>query len=238
MTEKAMEPFGLALKDYYDGKEHVSVIFHRDDGLLDDMLIKPYFRGPSEFSIIENKALDLCKGKILDLGAGVGPHSLELQKRNFDVIAIDISPHACEIMVKRGVNNVQCSSIYNLKMANLDTILLLGRAIGFVETLDGMKHFLSHCKSLFNNEGIILFDSLDVRITKRQDHLDYQERNRKLGRYIGEIGCQMEYKSILGEKFQILHIDPDALNTCALETGWNYEIVYMEETGHYLAKLY
>ena len=31
MTEKAMEPFGLALKDYYNGKKRAKVIFYRDD---------------------------------------------------------------------------------------------------------------------------------------------------------------------------------------------------------------
>jgi 2-polyprenyl-3-methyl-5-hydroxy-6-metoxy-1,4-benzoquinol methylase len=137
-----MEPFGLALKDYWDGNNLAKVIFHRDDGLVDDYFVSQCFRKPEDFSELEKKALESCFGKVLDLCAGVGPHSLKLQKMGFEVYPIDISTEACEIMKKRGLKNVLCSDVYDLQKGNFDTILLMGRAIGFVEDLAGMAKFL------------------------------------------------------------------------------------------------
>ncbi|MFX1371853.1 MAG: class I SAM-dependent methyltransferase [Promethearchaeota archaeon] len=238
MMLKAMEPLGLALKDFYSGKKRAKVIFYRDDGLKSELLIRTFFRTSNYFSNLEKQALELCKGKILDIGAGVGPHSLELQKIGLEVHALDISPQACEIMKQQGVKHVHCSNIYDLDLDSFDTILLLGRSIGFVENLNGMKKFLNYCKTLLNPSGIILFDSIDIRATKEKIHLDYHERNRKFGRYIGEIGCQIKYKGKLGEKFQLLYIDPDTLKECAQKVGLLCKILYKEENGNYLANIF
>jgi hypothetical protein len=238
LSNKSMEPFGLALKDYFEGKRDVKIIFHRDDGLKDENFVSHYFRNKKEYSPFECHALRLCYGKVLDIGAGVGPDSLELQSLGLNVLAIDISSHACDIMKKRGVKNVKCTSVYNLDEKNFDTIILIGRSIGFVEDISGLKKFLNYCKSLLNSDGQILLDSLDVRKTTNPDHLAYQERNRKLGHYFGEIGLQMEYKGSLGEKFKLLHVDPQTLNHCAEEIGWSCEILDEEENGNYLARIF
>ncbi len=95
-----MEPFDLALKAYWEGDKSAKVLFHRDDGLIDDYYVGHCFRKPEDFSDLEKHALEMCKGKVLDLGAGVGPHSLQLQKEGLEVYAMDISKEACEIMEK------------------------------------------------------------------------------------------------------------------------------------------
>jgi 2-polyprenyl-3-methyl-5-hydroxy-6-metoxy-1,4-benzoquinol methylase len=233
-----MEPFGLALKAYWEGNKLAKVIFHRDDGLVDDYFVSDCFRKPEDFSELEKKALESCFGKVLDLCAGVGPHSLKLQKMGFEVYAIDISTEACEIMKKRGLKKVLCSDVYNLQKGNFDTILLMGHAIGFVEDLAGMARFLRHCEKLLSSKGIILLDSLDVRVTSEPDHLAYQKRNRKIGRYFGVIGLQMEYNGQYGQKFKLLHIDPDTLNNIAEELDWKFKILHKEEKGDYLAKIF
>ena len=237
---KAMEPFGLVLTDYYNGKEVGDLIMHRDDGLKEDHPVEYYFREPSEFSIIEKEALKLCKGKILDIGAGVGPHSLELQKLGLSVFSIDVSPHVCNIMKKRGLKNVECMSFYefyNIHERKFDTILLLGRSIGFVENLNGLKKFLNQCKSLLNKNGNIIFDSTDIRPTTKPIHLAYQKKNQDEGRYLGEIRLQMEYKGLMGDYFQILHVDPDSLAEVVLESKMKYDMVLKEETS-YLVRIF
>ncbi|MHA2324289.1 MAG: class I SAM-dependent methyltransferase [Promethearchaeota archaeon] len=237
MNLKSMEPFGLALEEFYNGNKQAKVIFHRDDGLKDDYFVSQCFRSEKDFSTIERQAVDLCYGRVLDVGAGVGPHSLELQKMGLEVCALDISPQACDIMEKRGVKNVECTDVYEIDEKNFDTILLMGRAIGFAEDLSGLKKFLEFCKVLLNPKGQILLDYLDVRSTTDPDHLAYQEKSRQLGRYIGVIGLQMEYKGSFGEKFKLLHVDPGTLIKCAQETGWICNIL-KNENGNYLAKIF
>ncbi|MFX1344500.1 MAG: class I SAM-dependent methyltransferase [Promethearchaeota archaeon] len=238
MSQKSMEPFGLALKDYFEGNKQAKVIFHRDDGLREELYIFPYFRTEKDFSVIEKQAIALCRGKVLDIGAGAGPHSLELQNIGLDVYAIDISSNACEVMKKRGVLNVKCSTVYDLKEKTFDIILIMGRSIGFVENLSGLRKFLNFSKDLLNPDGFILLDSYDVRITTNQIHLAYQNENTKSGRYFGEIRLQIEYKDQLGEKFQILFVDPHTLTNIAKELGWSCDILCKEKSGDYLAKIY
>lgn len=140
-------------------------------------------------------------------------------------------------MKKRGVINVKCSSIYDLIDETFDTILLMGRSIGFVEDLSGLKNFLIYCKDLLKSGGIILLDSLDVQHTTNEIHLAYQEKNLRLGRYVGEIIFQIEYKGLFGEKFQILHVDPLTLTNIVNEMGWECKILIKEKNGAYLAKI-
>ena len=232
-----MEPFGEALEDFYNGKKNAEITLIRDDGLEFNVPIEYFFRSPKDFSNVEKQAIRLCKGKVIEIGAGVGPHSLELQRLGFEVYAIDISSHACNIMKKRGLKNVQCTDFYNFKMDSFDTILLLGRSIGFVGNLNGLKKFLSYCKTRLNPKGIIILDSLDIRLIEEQIYLNYQERNRKLGKYIGEATFQIKYKSSMGDKFQNLQIDPDTLKEITLELGLSCKILCKEEDGMYLAEI-
>ncbi|MFW9970671.1 MAG: SAM-dependent methyltransferase, partial [Candidatus Odinarchaeota archaeon] len=148
----------------------------------------------------------------------------------------DISSHACEIMKKRGVKNVQCTDFYNVTMDSFDTILLLGRSIGFVGNLKGIKKFLSYCKTRLNPEGIIILDSIDMCSIQEQVYLNYIERNRKLGKYIGEGSLQMKYNNILGDKFQNVQIDPNTLKEITQELGLSCKIL-CEEDGQYLAQI-
>ena len=237
MTKKAFEPFGIALEDFYNGKKGVEITLCRDDGIEWNVPIEYFFRGPENFSNIEKQALQLCKGRVLDIGAGVGPHALELQKLGLEVYAIDISSHACRIMKKRGIKNVQCTDFYNLKTVSFDTILLLGRSIGFVENLNGMKKFLSYCKTLLNPEGIIILDSIDFPSIKEQIIVEYQERNRKLGKYGGVMVYQIKYKNIMGDKIQNLQVDPDTLKEITLEMGLSSKILGKDENENYLAMI-
>src|SRR5574342_584041 len=103
MNLNAMSPYDQALWDLYEGDRSSPLVVRREDGLESELQMQSFFRNPTEFSPIETKALDLCKGTVLDAGAGTGSHSLELQKRGHQVLAIDVAPHAVEIMKMRGV---------------------------------------------------------------------------------------------------------------------------------------
>ena len=237
MDPNAMEPYGSALLDFFNGESSAHVVEYRDDGLKGDLSIGIFFRKPSDFSPIEQTALDLCRGRVLDAGAGTGCHSLVLQERGLSVCAIDVCPQAVEIMVKRGVNEVHCTDIFEFTGGPFDTMLMMLHGIGMVETLSGLDSFLGDVHRLLKSNGQILFDSLDVRCTDHPRHLAYQEANRRAGRYIGEMRMQFEYKGQTGPPFGWLHVDPETLMDHAKKTGWSCEIIRQEEDGDYLARL-
>jgi SAM-dependent methyltransferase len=238
MNKNAMTLYGLALLDFYNGNRDSFVTLHRDDDEKFDLPISIFFNDEHNFSVIEMKALELCVGNVLDVGAGTGRHSLFLQHNGVNTCSIDISPEAIEIMQKRGMKNVTCESFFDFNNGKFDTILLLLHGIGMVENLDGFRRFLIHAEQLLNPGGIIVFDALDVRCTKDPKNLEYHERNRKLNRYIGEIHMQFEYKGVVGEPYSWLHIDPDTLENEISKTGWTLEIAHCEPTGDYLVKLF
>ncbi len=86
--------FGKALLDYQTGNYSEDIVTSTNIS-DEDVLPLPYlFREFKDMPKLEQKALELCKGSILDVGCGAGSHSLYLQENNFEVKAIDISKGA------------------------------------------------------------------------------------------------------------------------------------------------
>jgi 2-polyprenyl-3-methyl-5-hydroxy-6-metoxy-1,4-benzoquinol methylase len=237
MESGSMEPYASALVDFFNGDASAKFMIHRDDRQrLDEVPVAVFFQEPTDFPPLEQTALELCYGNVLDIGAGAGRHSLALQESGLSVCAIDISSKVVEIMQKRGVKDARCISIFDFEEGPFDTLLIMMHGIGMVETLDGLKRFLEHAHKLVKPDGQILLDSLDVRCTDDPVHLAYHERNRQAGRYFGEMHLQFEYKGQKGQPLIWLHVDPETLANSASEAGWRCQIIYQEE-GNYLARL-
>ena len=181
--------------------------------------------------------MDLCRGYVLDIGAGAGCHSLALQDRGIRVLAIDISSHAIEVMAKRGVKEVRQADVFEFCERKFDTLLMMMHGIGIVGNLPGLDRFLAHAHKLLKPDGQIVFDSFDVCCTDDSKNLAYQKANRQSGIYFGEVRTRIEYKRQIGPFFNWLNIDPETLNDHANRFGWSCQIVCCEDTGDYLAEL-
>jgi SAM-dependent methyltransferase len=237
MDPNALKPHGLALHAYFHGQSAARLTIRRDDGLEDSVPVSHFFRPPAEFSAIEQTALERCRGRVLDVGAGSGMHSLVLQSKGMTVTAVDISPLAVEIMVQRGVRDVQCADILGFLGGPFDSILLLGHGVGMVEDLPGLDRFLTHARGLTGSDGLLLLHSLDVRQTEDPKHLAYHETNLRAGRYVGEIRIRFEYEGQSGPYCSWLQVDMQTLQQRAESTGWNCEMILERGGGDYLACL-
>lgn len=236
MNSECMQPYAKSLLDYLGGDETAEVMVRRDDGHTDRLLASFFFRGPLDFSAIERKALESCKGRVLDVGGGAGPHSLVLQEAGFEVCAIDISPECCEVMRKRGVVDVRCEDVFDFEEKPFDTLLIMDKGIGMVETLPKLSELLERVGELTKPGGQILLDSINVARTTKKEHLEYHERMRRAGRFFGEVRLRFEYKGLIGPEFGWLHVDPDALAQQASVVGWSCKTA-LEDEGEYLARL-
>jgi SAM-dependent methyltransferase len=237
MQAEAMDPHGMALLDFFNGETEAQVLIHRDDGLVSELAASAFFREPTDFSPLEQAALALCRGRVLDVGAGAGAHSLVLQERGFSVCAIDISMHAVKVMKRRGIHDARCVSIDELGGERFDTLLMMMHGIGLVQTLSGLDRFLRDISRLLNPEGQIVVDSLDCQYNKDPVHLAYLEANRQAGRYYGEMRMWFEYKDRRGPLCGWLHVDPETMAEHAERAGWMCEIVHQAQNGDYLARL-
>lgn len=75
-----MDTYSQALQNYHKGKEPDYYEIVRVDGYSSIVPTSVFF-DDSNFSKVELLALDACRGKTLDVGAGAGRHSLELQRK-------------------------------------------------------------------------------------------------------------------------------------------------------------
>jgi SAM-dependent methyltransferase len=236
ISVEAMKPFGLALMDYVAGEKEAILTLGREDDEKGFLPVAEFFR-EADAEPLEKLALDNCQGRVLDIGAGAGIHSLYLQNRGFSVCALDILPEACKVMWDRGIREVFCGTPYEYEGESFGTLLLMGRSIGNVETLAGLDDFLTDVRRLVKPGGRIILNSADVRITDNPQHLAYHEFARRIGRYIGELRIYLEYKGVKGPMFGLLHVDPGTLAEHAATTGWSCDILFEGKEGNYLACL-
>jgi SAM-dependent methyltransferase len=232
-----MEPFGRAIRAYVEGDSRAELVLLRDDGLEGAIPVSQFFRDEPDFNEMEKRALELSRGRVLDIGAGSGSLSVALERRGLAVTAMDINEDSAAIVRARGIANVRLADLSDFEGGPFDTLLMIGHAIGMVETIAGLKRFLSRAHSLVAPGGQILLDSLDVRATDDPRHLAYHEANRKAGRYIGEIRMRIGFEGREGPSYGWLQVDAETLAEHAGEAGWRCEILYREGNGNYLARL-
>ena len=231
------DPMGAAIRDYQNkGKaSRLRVLSSMFDE--DEMPVAHLFRTFNQMPRLEQKALSMAKGRVLDIGAGSGCHALALQERGLEVKAIDISPLSCEVMSERGVKDVECVNLFNQQLqGKYDTLLLLMNGTGIAGKLNRLSMLLNRLKELLAEGGQILIDSSDLKyIYENEDGSMDIDLNAP---YYGEVDYQMQYKNIKGEPFDWLYTDPMLLASISKQCALNCEIVEEGENYDFLARLF
>ncbi len=224
-----MDPMGRAIADYFKTRKADRLRVFSPMFEEDEIPLRTLFRTYKSMPGIEQKALDMAKGRTLDVGAASGCHSLVIQKKGIDVTAIDISPLYVETMKQRGVKNVREQDFFTLEGQQYDTILMLMNGIGIVGTLDRMPEFFKLLDKILAPGGQVLCDSSDISYVFEGDMPDMD--------YYGEQSFQMQYKDTIGESFPWLYIDVDTLKQVAEENGYAAEVIAEGEHYDYLARI-
>lgn len=231
------DPMGAAIADYYaNGKATKLRVFSSmfDE---DEIPVKQLFRNFDQMPEAEREALRISTGKILDVGAGSGCHSLALQEMGKEVKAIDISPLSIETMQKRGVKNVALQNFFSQQFTgSFDTILLLMNGSGIVGRIANLPIFFQTIKRLLAPGGCVLMDSSDLRYLFEDEdgNLDIDPEDD----YYGEVDFRMQYKNIKGDSFDWLYIDFQTLSLHAANNGFKAEMIKEGEHFDYLAKIH
>jgi SAM-dependent methyltransferase len=221
---------GQALFNYFGQKSKSKLWIHNKYGPKENMPLATYFRNEEDMPDLEWLAIEQCRGKVLDIGAGAGSHALLLQEWEKEVTAIDISPLAVEVMKIRGVNDVFEADIFTYNSQKFDTLLLLMNGIGLAGSIDNLKPLLVHFKELLADGGQLLFDSSDIAYLYESDQLPKDS-------YYGEIWYQYEYEKQKSEWFPWLYIDEHTMQDIATAAGYTMEVLMEDEFGQYLARL-
>jgi len=203
------EPHARALLAFERGDRDASILVIDDLGDTEALPASWFFRDEGRFPPLERRALELCEGRVLDLGAGAGCHALVLQERGHPVCAVEILPELVELLQRREVTDARTGSVFTPPAGRWDPG---GRIIA--DSTD-MRRFATGWRS----EG-------GIRLALRED-----------GRYVGEIQFQLEFAGRRGDPFSQLYVDPDTLSDLARRAGWEVEIVDQGENGAFLSRL-
>lgn len=192
-----LDAFGQALLACLN-KKTSNYVLQRDDGYRERQNAKAYFTEYKSWPGYEKRILSFAHGRILDIGAGAGRHSLYLQKMGLEVHAIDISPGAVEVMKKRGTRNVYLMSLNELTNffpANyFDSILLLGNNLGLTGGPKGIEKLLAVLDKISSPNAKVLASIINPQKTDKAEHLLYQKYNREKKLPPGLIKIKAEYE--------------------------------------------
>ncbi len=225
----AQVPLGTALRDHFQSGISRPILVRRREEFEYSIESRDFFRLDGRLESLDECALELSRGRVLDVGAGAGRHSLILQERGVDVTAVDLSPLCVEIMRGRGVRDARILDVFHLEEISserFDTILFLMQSIGIAGSVFGLERLLHSLDPLLARGGQILLDS---------SALPGME-----GATAGEtrgVEVSFRYRGLRGEVFSWLYIGENALAEATHRVGWNCEIVTQLATGEYLARL-
>jgi SAM-dependent methyltransferase len=232
---KLKDLFGKALLDYHNENYTEDLITSTNISDEDELPLAYLFRDYEDMPKLEQKALKLAKGTVLDVGCGTGNHSLYLQKKGLNVKAIDISKGAVKVARSRGVLEVKMMNILD-ETLKFDTILMLMNGTGIFQELSNTSKYLMHLKSLLNANGQILIDSSDIKYMYEDDNDGgyWQNMNAK---YYGELDYFLSYKGEQELPMKWLYLDFETLETACKNVGLNCELILEGEHYDYLARL-
>ena len=229
--------FGKAILDFQTNNAPEDLTTETTISDEDEMSVAYLFRSYKEMPALEQKALQLTKGKVLDVGCGAGAHSLYLQnEKNLEVHSIDISSNAVAACTLRGLKNVHVQNILEIDSTTsankYDTIFLLMNGTGIFGTLKNTAQYLQKLKSLLKPDGQILIDSSDIIYMFDADE-DGAYQIPANG-YYGELQFTLRYKGQKEEPFPWLYLDYNTLQNAAFANGLRCELILEGEHYDYL----
>ncbi len=236
--QRCWAPLGRALADYHRDAVPAEFTVHSDLWADEATSVEEFYRPDhQELPELEVRALTLCRGRTLDLGAGAGRHALELQHRDLPVTAIDVAPEAVEVMSSRGVRDARLGSLDAVEGEKFDTILLLMHGIGVVGTLQGLAALLDTAQRLLNDGGQIICDSADLAAVIPALLEGSQSDGDGRESYYGEVEFRLSYGDREGQPYPWLFVDFDTLDRYGRAAGFECTIEARGARAAYLARL-
>jgi len=233
MLRDSQDAYGHLVLDYLKRGRGQEIV-EREDGLLDPSRTLPgyYFADFRSWAAHERKAMRFVKGRVLDIGCGVGRVALYLQKRGFDVSGIDISPLAVKVCKLRGLKKVTVLSISNIgaTLGKFDTLLMFGNNFGLFGSFSRARLLLRRLYEVTSDDARIIAESTDPYKTRDPAHLAYQRLNRSKGRMSGQVRIRVRYRTYMTPWFDYLLVSKREMHRIMIGTGWRIER-FIDSTG-------
>ena len=228
-----LAPFELALLAHHSVDVGGELRLRSSLGEDEALPVGFFFRAEHRMLDFERYALDLCRGRVLDLGAGAGPHTLALQGKGRRVVAVEGSPRLAGLLKARGAASVVCADFRYWWRPGFDTVLMLMNGLGPVGTLAGLDRFLRHAGRFLAPGGQLLVDGAAAGPGAPTGATPWPPS----GDYAGQAWIELSYAGRTGRPFRELYVDLETLARAAAAAGWRCEVAFEGDDGAYLARL-
>ena len=187
----------------------------------------------------ERAVLRFVEGRVLDVGAGAGRHSLDAQARGLEVVAIDVSPGAVEVCRLRGVTDVRLLPLAAVdeSLSRFDTVLMMCGNFGLVGSAEEAMVILRGLHAITAPTGRIVLDSVDPYVDADAADLAYEAQNRARGLMAGQVRIRIRYGERVNPWFDLLNLSASELESLAQASGWRLAEVVEGEPPDYYAVL-
>ncbi len=229
----ALAPYVSALLAHAAGDTAGELRLRSSLGEDEAFPVEFFFRSENRMLDFERYALDLCRGRVLDLGAGAGPHTVALQAKKRSVVALEGSPTLARLLKARGAASVVCADFRYWWQAGFDTVLMLMNGLGPVGTLAGLDRFLRHARRFPAPGGQLLIDGAEAIPGEARRSGPWPPA----GGYAGQAWIELSHAGRVGRPFRELYIDLETLARHAAAAGWRCEVAFEAEEAAYLARL-
>jgi SAM-dependent methyltransferase len=231
-VDPSHDAYGQLLVSAFEGEDVVEIV-ERDDGFISasalgpKLYLAPFRRWPSH----HRRAMRYAKGRVLDVGAGAGRVSLHLQERGHEVVAIDNSPGAIDVCLRRGVRDARVLAFdaVDESIGTFNTIVLLGNNFGLFGSPTKAKRLLRRLHRMTSDDACIIVESRDVEQRGGSDspwHRRYQERNIARGRLPGQIRIRVRFRDVIGPWMDYPMVSPDQLREILVGMRWQVAHVF------------
>jgi len=190
-----------------------------------------FFADHSDWAEPERAAFEYVQGRVLDIGAGAGRHSLAVQRRRLEAVAIDISPGAVEVCRGRGVRDARLLPLAGIdeSLGTFDTVLLMCGNFGLAGSAEETMALLKRLHSLTDPGARIVLDTVDPYVDNDEADLAYLDRNRERGRMPGQVTIRIRYRGLATPWYDLLCVSASELEALVEGTGWH--AIMLQEDG-------
>ena len=223
MFLKNHDIIGDALIDFFLGNKNAEMILNSQWKINTKCILKSretipisvFFQDVNTMLEVDKQAINQCYGKVLDVGAAAGSHSMILEANNLVVYSIDISKGAVWVMRERGLTNVHHRDIKSYDEKMFDTIVFFGGNHGLFGNKNSYIQFLQKAKYMLTTTGQILISSPYIKIPIKNDSTDtfyYSDYT--------ELIMTLQYSDKKGKSFNWFMAHPDYILSLSKRARW------------------
>lgn len=224
---------GQAMLAFFEKRKSFEVI-EREDGYFEVTNTRMYFDDFEHWQEHEKKAMNWVKGRVLDIGCGVGRHSLHLQSKGLDVTAIDRSPLAIKVAKLRGVKAARTMTLERIdsKPNSFDTILMLGGNFALVGNPEKAHRILRKLHKMTSDDALIIAEAVNPYGTDNPAQLKYYALNRKRGKLSGQWRVRIRFHEFATKWFDLLYNSKKEMQEILSGTGWSIQQFIDSNSGN------